>query len=102
MLRCLGGSIAEDLVFGATTLDVDNNSDMLAKAKKQLFALWLNIASQKVDFYATISLDPTAVVTNATTIEEAIEQIESTILDTASSLEALENVKDIAEILNLR
>jgi len=97
----LSGTTTSDLLFGAATLEVANNADMLAKAKKQLFALWLNIVSQKVDFYGEITFDPAAVTTTASTIDEAVEQIESTILNLAATLEELENVKNMAEILNL-
>jgi len=97
----LSGIISSDLVFGATVLGVPDNSDMRAKAERQLFALWLNIASQKLGYFDLVSFDPAAVTTDATTVEEAINQIEATILNSAATLEELENVKDMAEILNL-
>jgi hypothetical protein len=96
----LSGTVAQDMAFGLAILNVDNNSDMLLKAKNQLFALWLNIASQKIGYYDAVAFDSNAVTTNATTVKEAVEQIEATILNTSATLEELENVKDIAEILN--
>ena len=96
----LAGYVSQDLAFGKATLDPAGSPDMLAGAKRQLFALWLNIVSQKVGFYASVAFDSEAVDTNATTIEEAVNQIETTVMDINATLEQLENVKDMAEILN--
>lgn len=93
----LSGTVSADLAFGTATLEVPDNSDMRAKAKGQLFALWLNVVSQKLDYYAPITFEANAVTT---TVEAAIEQIEATILNPNATLAELENVKDMAEILN--
>lgn len=98
----LGGTTLADLAFGKATLEVGDNSDMQAKAKKELFALWLNIVSQKLNYYAAFQFDPNAVTTTATTVAAAVDQVESTILNPNATLEQLENVKDMAEILNLQ
>jgi hypothetical protein len=98
----LSGTISSDLAFAAATLSpVADSSDMLAEVERQLFALWLNVASQKWGYYDSVSFDPEGVTTTATTVQEAIDQIEATILNPAATLEELENAKDMAEILNL-
>ena len=96
----LAGTISADLTFGTSTLGVPDNSVMLQKAKKELFALWLNIVSQKVNYYAPFTFDAAAVTTTATTVGAAVEQVETTILNSASTQAQLENAKDMAEILN--
>ena len=96
----LAGTMSSDQTFGITILSVEDNSVMLQKAKKELFALWLNIVSQKVNYYAPFTFDAAAVTTTATNVGGAVEQIEATILNPASTQAQLENAKDIAEILN--
>ena len=96
----LSGTIGSDLVFGDATLANLNNSVMREKAKRQLFALWLNITSHKLDYYLTVTFDPAVFTTTATTVGEAIEQIEAAILDAGATDTELENVKDMAEMLN--
>lgn len=98
----LAGDTVSDLAFGAATLAVPDNSDMRQKAKKELFALWLNVVSQKLSYYSTIQYDPGAATTTATTVAAAIDEIEATILNTNATLAQLENAKDMAEILNLQ
>jgi len=96
----LAGDIFSDLAVGVAILDPEDSSDMRAKAERQLFAVWLNVISGKLDFYLTVTFDPDAVNTEATNVEGAVEQIENTLLNPGATLEELENVKDIAEILN--
>jgi len=96
----LAGSVASDLAFGTTCLCVPDNSDMRDKARKELFALWLNIVSQKLNYYAPIAYDIGAVTTTATTVAQAMDEIEATILNANATLQQLENAKDMAEILN--
>lgn len=96
----LSGTISSDFAFGRATLSTTESSSMLAKAERQLFALWLNVASQKWGYYDSVSFDPEVVTTTATTVQQAIDQIEATILNLDATLEELENVKNMAEILN--
>lgn len=98
----LAGTVTQDLAFGMATLEVADNSDMLGKAKKELFALWLNIVSQKVNYYAPVKLDPAVAVTNAATVGAVVQEVEGVILSSASTDEDLERAKDMAEVLNLQ
>jgi hypothetical protein len=97
----LAGTVTQDIAAGAAILDIPDSSDMRAKARCQLFALWLNIVSQKLDFYTHIAYDPAAVTTTADTVSEAVEEIEAAILNPGSTLAQLENAKDMTEILNV-
>lgn len=98
----LAGTAASDYAFGISTLQVADNSNMLLKAKKELFALWLNVVSQKLNYYGPITIDTGTVSTTATTVGEVIDQAEATILNSSATLEELENVKDLAEMLNVQ
>jgi hypothetical protein len=98
----LAGTMGSDLLFGAQALEVADNSDMLLKAKKELFGLWLNIVSQKLDFYGAFTFDPEAVTTTAKTVGEAVRQIEATIQNPNATAADLENAKDMAECLNVQ
>ena len=59
------------------------------------------VVSQKVNYYASVTFDPDAVITDATTVKDAITQIEATLLDPNATADQLENAKDMAEILNM-
>jgi hypothetical protein len=97
----LAGTIGSDLVFGSATLEVADNSDMCSKAKRELFALWLNIVSQKIDYYQPITVDSTVFNTTATTVGDVVKQTETTILNANATSQELENVKDLCEMLNV-
>lgn len=63
-------------------------------------ALWLNVASYKLDYFSVVSYEGTGIISAATDVKEAIDEIEA-ILNTDALLEELEKAKDMAEILNL-
>jgi len=71
-------------------------SDMLAKAKLQLMAIWLNVVSGKLYIDSPLDLPS---LTTATTVREAIDEIESVILS-GDDVSELERVKDIADSIN--
>jgi hypothetical protein len=96
----LAGNVDADRDTVLTTLKPDDSSIMLDKAKKHLFAMWLNIASGKIDWYLPMTFDPEDFTTTATTVGGAIQQAESTILNTAATDAELENVKDMMDMLN--
>ena len=96
----LSGTTLSDLAFGEATFSDYDASVMREKAKRQLFALWLNIVSHKLDYYLAVTFDPAEFTTTATTVGETIDQCETTILNTAATEAELENVKDMAEMLN--
>jgi len=85
----------------AAILDPDNSSDMRAKAKRQLIALWLNVVSGKVNYSAQLTFDDPNNVEITITVEQLIANAEAVILDTAATTEQLEYQKDMAEIINL-
>lgn len=73
-----------------------NAEDMTEMARRQLMALWLNIASGKLHLSTELYM-PT--LTSSPTLEEAIQEIEEAIL-TSMDREELERVKDIADTVN--
>jgi PKD repeat protein len=73
----------------------DAGSDMVAKAKLQLIALWLNVESGKLYTGTPVFLS----ITSSETVADAIAEIE-TIIMTSSELSELERAKDIADNLN--
>jgi len=77
-------------------LDPPDKSIMKDKAKLQLIALWLNIVSGKLSLNASINL-PT--LTSSNTLNEVIDEIEDTILN-SDDKDELERVKDIADSIN--
>jgi len=77
-------------------LNEPENSIMLDKAKRQLMALWLNVVSGKLYLDSPVHLPN---LTNSSTVREAIEEIENTIL-TSTDLKELERAKDIADSIN--
>ena len=97
----LSGTVISDLAFGVATLAPDDSSIMLDKAKEQLFAVWLNIASHKLNYYGAVTFDSQAVTTTATTIKAAVQEIEAVILNPASTPAQMEKAKDMAEIMNV-
>ena len=86
-----------DLSVGLSLLDPDNCFDMVSKAKRQLFAVWLNIASGKLNYAAEITVDDPNNVEITITISQIITDCETAILNNAADLEYN---KDMAEILN--
>lgn len=94
------GLNASTLSSAAAILYPDNSSDMQAKAKRQLLALWLNIVSGKVNYSAELTFDDPNNVEVTITIQQLITNAEAVILDTAATTEQLEYQKDIAEIIN--
>ncbi len=70
-------------------------SDMEAKARQQLLALWLNVVSGKVDMDAPVDLPA---LTTATTVAGAIADIEAVVL--AGDATQMERAKDLADALN--
>ncbi|RKY07457.1 MAG: hypothetical protein DRP56_05655 [Planctomycetota bacterium] len=96
----LTGNVDADRDAVLVTLKPDDSSIMLDKAKKHLLAMWLNIASGKIDWYLPMTFDPADFDTTATTVGEAIEQAESVILNAAATDAELENVKDMMDMLN--
>lgn len=99
---------ANSSVFNGLTLssalDIlmpEDNSIMIDKAKKQLMALWLNIVSGKLNYSASIQVDGPTGEPIEVVISQSLNDIESTILNSASTLQELEYAKDMAEILNL-
>jgi len=69
---------------------------MTGMAKRQLLALWLNVASGFVDENAPIDLPK---LTSAATVGEAILEVENIIL-THTDKPSLERAKDICDSLN--
>ena len=62
----LTGTPTDFSTNGPNILDPDNSSVMLAKAKRQLFALWLNIVSQKVSqFEDLMFINPSGQLVNS-------------------------------------
>jgi hypothetical protein len=76
-------------------LEKTDMSDMLWKAKLQLMALWLNVVSGFLSEHSPINLT----LTDASTVGEAIREIESVIL-AGGPADEMERVKDIADALN--
>ncbi|MBU2596736.1 MAG: hypothetical protein KJ757_04140, partial [Planctomycetes bacterium] len=88
----------------SSALDIlmpEDNSIMIDKAKKQLMALWLNIVSGKLNYSASIQVDGPTGEPIEVVISQSLNDTESTILNSASTLQDLEYAKDMAEILNL-
>jgi len=94
--QVFAGISSEDEV--CTILDERSTamSNMLAKAKLQLIALWLNVVSGKLSKDTPLDLPS---LTASTTVGEAIDEIESVILASTDRSE-LERVKDIADCIN--
>ncbi|MFQ6127699.1 MAG: FG-GAP-like repeat-containing protein [Thermoplasmata archaeon] len=78
------------------TLLSNPKSNMTGKALKQLMALWLNVVSGHVDSSVEIDLGN---LTSASTVEEAIAEIEAILLYSTQKSE-LERAKNIADSLN--
>ena len=97
----LAGNGTEDLAAGSAILDVSDNFDIRAKAEKQLFALWLNIASDKLSHFGDLTFaNPNSEIVTASATEVAAE-VETILNNTSATAEQLEYAKDLAEILNL-
>jgi len=77
-------------------LNVKDNSIMIIKAKLQLMGLWLDAASIKLCPDREISLS----ITSSDTVTQAIQEIESIILNPSSSASEMERAKNIADSLN--
>ena len=98
----LGGNEYDDLfVVGPLLLKPEDSSDMRAKAERQLFALWLNVASKKLD-YSTMEItfeNPLGEEVTRTP-GSVIQEVEGILNDAASTPEQIEYAKDLAEIIN--
>ena len=70
---------------------------MRPKALRELLALWLNVVTGRLP--TTTSIDQAA-LTEATTVAEAIAEVEATVCDPAAKRVDLETAKDLAEALN--
>lgn len=81
-------------------LSVPDNSDTRQKAQAQLLALWLNVVSSKINYYAALTLQDPLGQTISTSAKQVITDVENTILNTDATLDELEYAKDLAEILN--
>jgi len=79
------------------TLQGPRGDDMLARAKQQLMALWLNVASGKVSESVAISLPG---LTDAGSVGQAILEIEMILLNPASTRADWERAKTIADQIN--
>jgi PKD repeat protein len=77
-------------------LDPDDRSNMLLKAKQQLMAVWLNVASGKLNLLSPLDLPA---LTSSMTVGDAIDEMENIIL-TVSDKDELERAKDIADSMN--
>jgi hypothetical protein len=78
-------------------LEPEYHSNMTDKAKQQLLALWLNVVSGKITNKTPLNLTN---LTTAPTVDLAIKEIESIILNLSSNRSELERVKDIADSIN--
>ncbi len=74
-------------------LDPSEPASMEQRAKQQSMALWFNVVSRKLFLSTQIDLGS---LSNATTVEEALTEIE----DLINSGEDLERAKDMADYLN--
>jgi hypothetical protein len=70
---------------------------MRPKAERQVLALWLNIVSDRIHASTEIDLPD---LTDALTVGEAIEDLETTLCDPLARRSDLGTVKDIAEAIN--
>ena len=71
---------------------------MRPKTERQLLALQLNVASGRLPSDTPINLPA---LTSATTVGDAIAEIETTLCDSGAAQSDLETAKDIAEALNI-
>lgn len=78
----------------------NNSSDMIAKTKRQLLALWYNVVSGKLNYSGSIEIEDPNGVTMEVVVSQVIADVEAGILDPGTSTEQLEYLKDLAEILN--
>lgn len=89
--ECYGG-------YGCELILADPpNSDMLRKGAQQLYTLWLNIVSKWIGPNCEVDMPD---LTEAVTVEEAVDDIETVLCDPGAPKEELERVKDLAEMLN--
>jgi len=89
------GAFTECAPIGCDVLQSQNQ--MRQKAERQTLALWLNVVSGWLFTNARIDLPK---LTDATTVDEAIAEIEATLCDAQAKRSELEAAKDIAEALN--
>jgi hypothetical protein len=75
-------------------------SDMRDKAKTQLFAVWLNVVSGKLNYDSPITFQYPAGQSVTMSPKQAIAAAEGAILNTAATETELEYAKDLAEILD--
>jgi len=73
-------------------------SQMRPKAERQGLALWLNIVSGRLPASTPVDLAP---LTNATTVGQAVMEVDATLCNSSANKTELAKAKDIAEALNL-
>ena len=73
-----------------------SKKDMLPKALSQLLAVWLNVVSGRQSLDTVIDLGD---LTDAESVGEAIDEVESVICDAEATRGELGNAKDIAEAI---
>jgi hypothetical protein len=92
--RVFSGTSTKEEV--CSTVQDGNAEDMTVMAKRQLMALWLNLASGKLLSMTPIDMPS---LTSAETLLEAIQEIEDVIMNSTDRND-LERVKDIADNAN--
>ena len=78
----------------------NNSSDMIAKTKRQLLALWYNVISGKLNYSASLEIEDPNGDTITVVISQVIADMEAAILDPGTSAEQLTYLKDLGDILN--
>jgi hypothetical protein len=73
-------------------------SQMREKAERQAISLWLNVVSGRLPLGTIVDLAP---LSSASSVGEAIMEVEGTLCDAGAKKPELELAKDIAESLNL-
>ena len=94
-----GGGSDDYNVAAPAILNPADSSIMQAKAERQLFALWLNVASNKMSYFDEMTFeDPNGAIVTKSAID-VINEIEG-IINSSPTADQLEYAKDLAEILN--
>jgi hypothetical protein len=91
-----GVTVASGLVI----LEIPDSSDMRDKAKVQLFAVWLNVVSGKLNYAATVTIKDANEQDISVVVSQVIIDAENAILNAAATLAELENAKNQLESLN--
>ncbi len=98
--RVFSGVTMYDLSVGANLLIPEDHSIMLEKAKKELFGLWLNVVSGKINYAGDVSFVNPNNEKVTMKVQQIITDAENTILNASATQDQLEYTKDMAEILN--